>query len=129
MNISTDKTENYLYVKPSNDKFDASVSSDMKAWFVQEIGNTAYKNLIFDLASVKYCDSSGLSAILVGNRLCQEKGGVFILCNVSDHVLKLIKISQLDTVLNILPTKEEAIDAVFLHEVEAQLKSDEDSNN
>jgi anti-anti-sigma factor len=127
MNIATDKTENYLYVKPGNDKFDASVSSDMKAWFVQEIGNTAYKNLIFDLATVKYCDSSGLSAILVGNRLCQEKGGVFILCNVSDHVFKLIRISQLDTVLNILPTKEEAIDAVFLHEVEAQLKSDEDS--
>ena len=127
MNITTDKTENYLSVKLGSDKFDASMSSDMKAWFVQEIGATQYRNLIFDLASVKYCDSSGLSAILVGNRLCQEKGGIFVMCNVSDHVFKLIRISQLDTVLNILPTKEEAIDAIFLHEVEAQLKSGEES--
>jgi hypothetical protein len=36
--------------------------------------------------------------------------------------MKLIKISQLDGVLNILPTIEEAVDAVFMHNIENDLK-------
>jgi len=41
--------------------------------------------------------------------------------------MKLIKISQLDSVLNIMPKVEEAIDAVFMHEIEKDLK-DSDGN-
>jgi hypothetical protein len=37
--------------------------------------------------------------------------------------MKLIKISQLDSVLNILPTVEEGVDTVFMHEIEKDLKS------
>ena len=43
----------------------------------------------------------------------------------SDHVMNLIKISQLDGVLNILPTVEEAIDAVLMAEIEDDLKSED----
>jgi anti-anti-sigma regulatory factor len=58
----------------------------------------------------------------VGNRIMQEDGGIFILSALSEHTMKLIKISQLDTVLNILPTVEEAVDAVYMHEIEKDLK-------
>lgn len=79
-------------------------------------------NIILDLAEVKYTDSSGLSAMLVGNRILQEDGGIFVLACLSDHTAKLIKISQLDSVLNILITVEEAIDAVLLQEIEKDLR-------
>ena len=36
---------------------------------------------------------------------------------VSDHAMKLITISQLDKVLTILPTVEEAVDAIFMAEL------------
>jgi len=52
----------------------------------------------------------------------QEEGGIFVLASLSDHTTKLIKISQLDSVLNIVPTVEEAVDAVFMHEIEKDLK-------
>ncbi len=52
-------------------------------------------------------------------------GGIFILAALSDHTMKLIKISQLDSVLNILPSIEEAIDAVFMHEIEKDMKDGE----
>ena len=42
--------------------------------------------------------------------------------------MKLIKISQLDGVLNILLTVEEAIDAVFMKEIENDLKAGESEN-
>jgi anti-sigma B factor antagonist len=76
---------------------------------------------------VKYVDSSGLSAILVGNRIFSEDGGIFVLAALNDHVKKLIKISQLNNVLNILPTIEEAIDAVFLMEIKSGLEEEDDT--
>ncbi|HOO10474.1 MAG TPA: anti-anti-sigma factor, partial [Cyclobacteriaceae bacterium] len=36
----------------------------------------------------------------------------------------LIKISQLDSVLHILPSVEEAIDTVFMHEIEKDMKDE-----
>ena len=76
-----------------------------------------------DLTEVKYTDSSGLSALLVGNRILQEDNGMFVLAGLSEHTAKLIKISQLDSVLHIVPTHQEAIDAVFLHEIEKDMKA------
>jgi anti-anti-sigma regulatory factor len=53
-----------------------------------------------------------------------DKDGSFILCGLSDHVAKLIHISQLDTVLSIVPTLEEAVDLVLFNEIEKQLRAD-----
>ena len=64
------------------------------------------------------------SALLVGNRILQEEEGIFVLACLSDHTMKLIKISQLDSVLTILPTVEEGVDAVFMHEIEKDMKKD-----
>ena len=61
------------------------------------------------MANCRYCDSSGLSAILVANRLCKNANGVFVLSGLQTAVERLITISQLDTVLNITKTVDEAI--------------------
>ena len=71
------------------------------------------KSLIVDMQAVKYVDSSGLSALLVGNRSFGETGA-FVLFNVTDHVMKLISISQLDKVMTIVAGQEEAADVVLL---------------
>ena len=39
--------------------------------------------------------------------------------------MKLFKISQLDTVITILPTVEEAIDSIFMHQIEQELTKEE----
>ncbi len=77
-----------------------------------------------DLSQIKFADSSGLSSLLVGHRLCKNAEGVFILAGLNDAVARLIAISQLDSVLSIVPTTEEAIDLVFMEEVEKQLKKE-----
>jgi anti-sigma B factor antagonist len=42
---------------------------------------------------------------------------------VSDNVSKLIKISQLDSILTIVPTQEEATDLIILEEAERDVNS------
>ena len=67
------------------------------------------KNIIIDLSSVKYCDSSGLSSLLIGYRLCNEAEGSYVLCGIQPAVKKLFIISQLDTILTVTPTIDEAL--------------------
>jgi anti-anti-sigma factor len=123
ISIERNQKEQYTSVRLGNEKLDATISSDLKAYFVTTV-QEGVKNIIFDMSHIRYSDSSGLSAILVGNRLCQELGGSFVLCTLSDHVAKLVRISQLDTVLNIVPTLEEAVDLIMFNEIENQLKAD-----
>lgn len=124
MKYTIDKQEKYTLVKLHEEKMDSSVAPNLKSELVT-LHAEGTRNVILDLSEVKYTDSSGLSALLVGNRIFQEDNGIFILACLSDHTMKLIKISQLDSVLNILPSVEESIDAVFMHEIEKDMKSND----
>jgi anti-anti-sigma factor len=122
MKYTIDKQEKYSLLRLHEDKLDSSVAPGLKSELIT-LHAEGVRNIVLDMADVKYTDSSGLSALLVGNRIVQEDGGIFILTTLSEHTLKLIKISQLDSVLNIVPKVEEAIDAVFMHEIEKDLKN------
>lgn len=124
MKYTIDKTEKYSILKLHESKLDSTVAPSLKSELLT-LHAEGVRNIILDLEEVKYTDSSGLSALLVGNRILTEDGGIFILIRLSDHAMKLVRISQLDSVLNILNTTEEAVDAVFMHEIESDL-NDED---
>lgn len=120
MNFSVDKQNTYTVVTLHVEKLDSNISPALKSQFVL-LNAEGMRNVIVDLAVVKYCDSSGLSAILVGNRLAKEANGTFVITGLQNSVMKLIQISQLDSVLNILPSVAESIDFVKMEEVERDL--------
>lgn len=124
MKYTIDKQEKYSLLRLHEEKLDSSVAPNLKSELIT-LHAEGVRNIILDLSEVKYTDSSGLSALLVGNRIMQEEGGIFVLACLSDHTMKLIKISQLDSVLNIMPTVEEAVDTVFMHQIEKDLKDNE----
>jgi anti-anti-sigma factor len=126
MKYKIDKQEKYSLLRLHEEKMDSSVAPGLKSELIT-LHAEGIRNIILDLSDVKYTDSSGLSALLVGNRIFQEDGGIFVLSNLSDHTIKLIKISQLDSVLDIMTNVEEAIDAVFMHEIEKDLKDKENN--
>lgn len=125
MKYTIDKKENYTIITIDEKKLDTTIAPDLKSEFVK-LNAEGITNLILDLNNVKYTDSSGLSSILIANRLCNSSNGLLILTGLQDHVMKLITISKLESVLNILPTVEEAIDRVFLHEIERDLTNKEE---
>ena len=124
MKYSIDKQEKYTLLHLNEEKLDSNIAPQLKSEMVT-LHAEGVRNIILDLSEVKYTDSSGLSALLVGNRIMQEDGCIFVLASLSDHTMKLIKISQLDSVLNIFPTVEESIDTVFMHEIEKDMKDEE----
>lgn len=120
MSFEIEKKDKYILVRSKVEKLDGTVSPILKSELVVLI-NSGGRNIIMDLSETRYCDSSGLSAILVGNRLCKNANGSFIVFGLQDSVKKLISISQLDTILNITPSFTEAEDLLFMEEVERDI--------
>ena len=88
-------------------KLDVSVSPELKGEFIL-LCRPTLKSLILDLSTVEFCDSSGLSALLIADRLMREHKGVIKLVGVHKKVLSLLKISQLDKVFPIFDTISKA---------------------
>ncbi|MDZ7739853.1 MAG: STAS domain-containing protein [Bacteroidales bacterium] len=107
MDFNIENKKNSTLIKVQAEKLDTHVAPALKSELVLVSGK-GEKNIILDLEKCEYCDSSGLSAILVANRLCKNAGGTFVLCGLNDAVERLITISQLDTVLNITDTVDDA---------------------
>lgn len=107
MNFNTIKNDKFTLIELKVDKLDNTISPLLKSQLVV-LNAEGVKNIIINMQDTKYCDSSGLSAILVANRLCKNSGGVFVLSNIQDPIKKLIAISQLDSILNITSTMKEA---------------------
>lgn len=105
--FNIEKKEFYTLISIVNEKLDAIIAPVLKSELVLIAGN-GEKNIVIDMENVKYCDSSGLSTILVANRLSKNAKGVFALSKLQTAVMRLISISQLDTVLNITDNIEEA---------------------
>jgi anti-anti-sigma factor len=120
MKFEVENRDKVVIVKTKVEKLDALQAPDLKSELVMQ-NKSGNKNIILDMSETRYCDSSGLSAVLVANRLCRDSNGSFVLCGLQKTVEKLITISQLDSVLKITPTLDEAVDLVYMEEVERDI--------
>ena len=80
-------------------KLDSTIASELKGEFLI-LCKPKVDTLIVDLHDVEFCDSSGLSALLIADRKMREHGGSVKLLNVHKKVSSLIHISMLARVFN-----------------------------
>jgi anti-anti-sigma factor len=105
----------------NENKLNSLISPKLKSELI--LSNTeGQRNIILDLSNVKHSDSSGLSGLLVGHRMCKKSDGIFILTGINENISTLITISQLDKILNIVGSVDEGIDLIFMEEIEKELK-------
>ena len=123
MKFTVDKHEKYILLKLNESKLNSLITPQLKSELIL-INTEGQRNIILDLSQVKFADSSGLSSLLVGHRLCKNADGSFIMVGLTEAVARLITISQLDSVLTIVKTVDEAIDLIFMEEIEKELKKE-----
>ncbi|HQS06383.1 MAG TPA: STAS domain-containing protein, partial [Daejeonella sp.] len=110
-----------VLIKLNENKLNSLISPQLKSELI--LSNTeGQRNIILDLSNVKYSDSSGLSSLLVGHRICKNSDGIFILTGINENISRLIAISQLENILNIVGSVDEGIDLIFMEEIEKELK-------
>jgi anti-sigma B factor antagonist len=107
MQFEVVKKGNHTLVSVLTEKLDTNNSPDLKSQLVV-INGQGEKNIILDLSRCKYCDSSGLRAVLVANRLCEDAIGACIISGLQPDVENIFRISMLHTVLLITKTVDDA---------------------
>jgi anti-sigma B factor antagonist len=87
-------------LKLKQKKLDSSIAPELKGEFLL-LCKPRVETLIIDLAEVDFCDSNGLSALLIAERKMKEHGGKVKLVHVHKKVSSLLKISMLDRLFDI----------------------------
>ncbi len=107
MNFKISQQTNFTIIQSDVEKLDASNASELKSELLV-LSKNGVNNMILDLSKTRYCDSSGLSAILTANRFCKDTNGQLVIAGMQTNVAKMIAIAQLDKVLNITDELESA---------------------
>ena len=108
MNFEVEKDEHAVTLKLRERKLDSSVSPTLKGEFLI-LCKPKIQTLNVDMSEVEFCDSSGLSALLIADRKMKEHGGKVVLRNVHKNVASLIKISMLDRIFEIHESHHHAV--------------------
>ncbi len=108
MNFETKRIDEITIFKLNERRLDTNISGLVKGEFTLLLKVEGINKLIIDLSDVETCDSSGLSAILVANRIIQGTGGSIRIAAPSEKVYNLIKITQLDRVLPVCDSVDDA---------------------
>jgi anti-sigma B factor antagonist len=69
------------------------------------------RNVVFNLAGVGFIDSFGVGEILASFKSIQDLGGKLKLCEISDKLLLIFRITMLDKVLDIRENCGRALDS------------------
>jgi anti-sigma B factor antagonist len=92
-----------------NSHLDSSNTNDFKAQAGSCLGTS--KKVVLDLTGITFIDSTGLGALLSILRTMRERNGEFRVCCPAKAIQLLFELVRLDKILDIHPTREEAITA------------------
>lgn len=67
------------------------------------------RNLVFDFSALDYISSAGLRMVLVTAKRLKQEGGQLVLCAMQPHVREVFDISGFLAILNVEPTRAEAL--------------------
>jgi len=109
MKYEIEHDETYTILTIQNEKLDSEIAPDLKSQLIILTNSDEQNDLIMDLSHVSFADSSGLSSLLLANRLYRDNDRKILLCNVGERVQKLIDISQLTSTFTITDSRDDAI--------------------
>jgi anti-sigma B factor antagonist len=100
MNLNLEKTNSFNVLTIADERVDAHNSAELKAFLLQAIegGET---NIVVQLEHVRFIDSSGLGALLAGQKHMLAKSGQFALANIQPQVLSMFELTRLNRVFDI----------------------------
>lgn len=125
MNYTIQKNEQYALIRLNEAAFEGDSATDFET-LSRSLFREGYSNIIVDMAPVQSVDMTGVTAIRKINRQCTNEVGLLVLVTKNDELIEFLD-SAGGSDLTILPTVEEAIDAVFMNELENDFRSEDDN--
>ena len=124
MTYTIEKNEQYALIRLAERAIEGEVPQDFEA-LSRVLFREGYSNIIVDMDPVEAIDPAGVSTIRKINRQCTSEVGLLVLVTGNDDLIEFLDKASISD-LTILPTVEEAIDAVFMNELENDFRSESD---
>lgn len=124
MQFTIEKNEQYALIRLNEPALADDVATDLET-LSRGLFREGYSNIIVDMTPVQSVDSAGVSAIRKINRHCSNEVGLLVLVTKDDALTEFLDRASAGD-LTLLPTVEEAVDAVFMNELENDFRSEDD---
>ena len=119
------KSEQYVIFRPENVDFDTILASQIEKSIAGMYSAEGRINFIIDLSIVKEFTMAGILLFNKVQKICKNESGLLVLVSTDENIIDTISTHAEDFLL-ILPSQEEAIDAVFMNELENDFKDEHD---
>ena len=90
---------------------DLFTASELKKVLAQAI-DAGRIRIVVDLAETTFVDSSALGVLVVASKRLRSCYGALAIVNLNENLTTIFKMTGLDQILTILPTRDAAIEAV-----------------
>ncbi|MFD2569461.1 STAS domain-containing protein [Spirosoma soli] len=124
MNYTIEKNEQYALIRLAESAFEGDVPAEFET-LSRVLFREGYSNIIVDMTPLQSVDMAGVNTIRKINRQCTNEVGLLVLVTKNDTLIEFLDKASISD-LTILPTVEEAIDAVFMNELENDFRSEND---
>lgn len=126
MDYKIERSEQYAVItlKESNFGDDIPASFEEQA---RELLREDYHNLVVVMNEATQIDTAGVITLRKLVRLCATGLGILVVATKNDDFTDLLEDSKIGDLL-VLPTLEEAIDAVFMHDLENEFGAGDDDD-
>lgn len=112
MNFIVEKKESYAIITMNTERLDQQTVAELRSELVLLSGDS-FNNMILDLSQCTYCNTAGLSAILIAHRLCKD--GMLVLAGVNQSVENMLSIQRFNPALTIVANIAEAEARIAKH--------------
>ncbi|MBR9978806.1 MAG: STAS domain-containing protein [Bacteroidetes bacterium] len=107
MNFNTEKEDGLSIFHLHEERLDSMNAAEAKGEFLI-LCQSNIDVLILDLSEVTFCDSSGLSAILLAERQLRERDAGLIVVDSHGKVRSLFEIAKLNDIIPLVSSIDEA---------------------
>lgn len=124
MDLKIEKNQQYVLIDIPQATIDTETSQALSK-SVASLWKEGYTNMILDLTQVQNIEQDGFSVLRKANELCLRDGGLFVIVTKDEDLTEELDGAKIRD-MTLLPTVEEAVDAVFMNELEGEFREEED---
>ena len=110
MQLKMTEQNDIVSISVEEERMDAHNSGDLKEQMLQ-LFDEGKCNLVIDLSSVRFIDSSGLGALVSGFKNASAREGSLKLCCLQPQVRSMFELTRLHRVFEIFANQDEALDS------------------
>ena len=122
--ITIEKNEQFALIDIDSKVLDETLAKEIEKK-VAVLYREGYGNYIFDFKTVTEISTEGISLIKKVDKLCNNENGILAITTDNEELIDQLDESKIETLV-IMSTKEEAVEAIYLNELENDFREEED---